>query len=191
MGFTKFSFFFLILSTSVFAQTLGVQGHAPERFSARACVDASYKMTMTQKGPLFGLLKKEFTIDKTGCILNVTHHEYLSKEWIIDVCREPIHIKMKSTTGTDVAKKLESCTGKDKPKETTDFCGQYGEIIDVIQDEGLIFAQGDRDDLGSDHGKTYCAYLLIKRYMDDGIVFSRYTEAPEIFRENTEAPKKD
>ena len=183
MGFIKFSFVSLFLSASLMAQTIGIQGHSPERFTSKACVDAVYKMTMSQKGPLFGLLKQEFTIDKTGCIINISHHKYLTKEWIIDVCREPIHIKIKSTTGTDVAKKTDACVSEEKPSETTDFCSHYGEIVNVIQDEGLIFAQGDRDDLGSDHGKTYCAYLLIKRYMDGGVVFSRYTDAPDIFTE--------
>jgi hypothetical protein len=183
MGFVKFNFIFLILSLPALAQTLGIQGHSPERFTSKACVDAAYKMTMSQKGPFFGLMKQEFTIDKTGCIINVLQQKYLTKEWVIDVCREPIHIKIKSATGTDVAKKIESCINKEKPKDTSDFCTQYAEIVDVIQDEGLIFAQGDRDDLGSDHGKTYCAYLLIKRYMEDGVVLSRYTDAPDIFSE--------
>lgn len=186
MGFTKFSFFALFLSSSLMAQTIGIQGHSPERFTSKACVDAVYKMSMSQKGPLFGLLKQEFTIDKTGCIINISHHKYLTKEWVIDVCREPIHIKVKATTGTDVAKKTDACVKEDKPGESTDFCTHYEEIVNLIQDEGLIFAQGDRDDLGSDHGKTYCAYLLIKRYMDGGVVFSRYTDAPDIFTE----PKK-
>lgn len=191
MGFIKFSFLFLLISVSAIAQTIGIQGHSPERFTSKACVDAVYKMTMSQKGPLFGLLKQEFTIDKTGCIINVSHHKYLTKEWIIDVCREPVHIKIKSTTGTDVAKKTGACVSEEKPGEKTDFCSQYEEIVNIIQDEGLIFAQGDRDDLGSDHGKTYCAYLLIKRYMEDGEVFSRYTDAPDIFKENSEAPAKN
>lgn len=186
MEFIKFSLVFLLISASALAQTIGIQGHTPERFTSKACVDAVYKMKMTQKGPLFGLLNQEFTIDKTGCIINISHHKYLTKEWVIDVCREPIHIKIKSATGTDVAKKTESCANQEKPSETSDFCSQYSEIVNVIQDEGLIFAQGDRDDLGSDHGKTYCAYLLIKRYMEDGVVFSRYTDAPDIFSEKQE-----
>lgn len=191
MEFIKFSLVFLFLSVAASAQTIGIQGHSPERFTSKACVDAAYKMTMSQKGPFFGLMKQEFTIDKTGCIVNISHHKYLTKEWVIDVCREPIHLKIKSATGTDVAKKIESCGNNEKPKDTSDFCSQYSEIVNVIQDEGLIFAQGDRDDLGSDHGKTYCAYLLIKRYMEDGVVFSRYTEAPDIFSEVEKPASKD
>ena len=54
--------------------------------------------------------------------------------------------------------------------------------------EGLIFAEGDRDSLSSDHGKTYCTYLLLRRYLLDSIVFSRYTEVPAIFEQKPSAP---
>jgi len=38
--------------------------HAQERFSPKSCLDANFKMKMIQKGPLFGLLKHEFIINK-------------------------------------------------------------------------------------------------------------------------------
>lgn len=154
------------------------------RFSPKSCLDSDYKMTMLQKGPLFGLFKHEFTIMKKGCIINVIHNKYLPKEWIIDVCREPVHIKVTSATGVDVAKKTSECIHKDNTRDTGDFCSQYQDLIDVIQDEGLIFAEGDRDNLSSSHGKTFCSYLLIKRYLNDSIVFSRYTQTPDIFQEH-------
>lgn len=174
MAFIKFSLLTLLLIGSAFAQV---------RFSSKSCIDADYKMTMIQKGPLFGLLKHEFTIVKKGCIINVLHNKYIPKEWIIDVCREPVHIKVTSATGIDVAKKTSECTHKDNTRDTSDFCSQYQDLMDVIQDDGLIFAEGDRDNLTSNHGKTFCSYLLIKRYLNDSIVFSRYTEAPDIFHE--------
>jgi hypothetical protein len=59
--------------------------------------------------------------------------------------------------------------------------------MDVIQDDGLIFAEGDRDDLNSNHGKTYCTYLLLKKYLNDSVIFSRYTEVPDIFLEKSKA----
>lgn len=157
---------------------------AQVRFSPKSCLDSEYKMTMLQKGPLFGLLKHEFTIAKKGCIITVIHNKYLPKEWIIDVCREPVHIKVTSATGVDVAKKTADCIHKDNTRDTSDFCSQYQDLIDVIQDEGLIFAEGDRDNLSSNHGKTFCSYLLIKRYLNDSIVFSRYSQTPDIFQEH-------
>jgi hypothetical protein len=56
-------------------------------------------------------------------------------------------------------------------------------MMDVIQDDGLIFAEGDRDNLYSDHGRTYCSYLLLKKYLNESVIFSRYTEVPDIFTE--------
>ena len=174
MVFIKFSFILLFVLSSVQAQT---------RFSSKSCLDATYKMKMIQKGPLFGLLKQEFLIDKKDCIIHIKHKKYFPKEWFIDVCREPVHIKVTSATGVDVAKKEAECIHVDKTKDTSDFCSQYFDLMDVIQDEGLIFAEGDRDNLSSNHGKTYCSYLLLKRYLNDSIVFSRYTDVPDIFIE--------
>lgn len=191
MACIKFSILFLLLTVMAKAQTPEVAPVPmvlpPQRFSPKSCLDASYKMKMEQKGPLFGLMKQEFVIKKDGCILNITHRKYLPKEWIIDVCREPVHIKVTSATGVDVAKKDNDCINNDKSKDTGDFCSQYFDLLDVIQDDGLIFATGDRDNLSSDHGKTYCSYLLLRKYLAEGIVFSRYTDVPDIFFDQ---PKK-
>ncbi len=176
MVFIKFSLVVLLASTSALAQT---------RFSSKSCLDSVYKMKMVQKGPLFGLLKQEFVINKDNCVVHITHKKYLPKEWIIDVCREPVHIKVTSATGVDVAKKEAECLNKDKTKDTSDFCSQYFDVMDVIQDDGLIFAEGDRDNLSSDHGKTYCTYLLLKKYLNEAVVLSRYTDVPDIFIEKS------
>ncbi len=182
MVFTKFSLIVLLTLSSAYAQT---------RFSSKSCLDATYKMKMVQKGPLFGLLKQEFIIDKKGCIVHISHKKYLPKEWFVDVCREPVHIKVTSATGVDVAKKEAECINVDKSKDTSDLCAQYFDMMDVIQDDGLIFAEGDRDNLSSDHGKTYCSYLLMRKYLNDSVVFSRYTDIQDIFLEkakDTQAP---
>lgn len=156
---------------------------AQTRFSSKSCLDASYKMKMVQKGPLFGLLKHEFMIEKKNCIIHISYNKYLPKEWFVDVCREPVHIKVTSATGVDVAKKEAECIKKDNSRDTSDFCSQYFTMMDVIQDDGLIFAEGDRDNLNSAHGRTYCSYLLLKKYLNDSVVFSRYTEVQDIFLE--------
>ncbi len=180
MAYIKFSFLLLILTLSA--------AHAQVRFSPKACLDSHFKMRMIQKGPLFGLLKHEFVINKKDCNLTITYRKYFPREWMIDVCREPVHIKVTSATGVDVAKKINECVHTDKTRDTGDFCSQYFDIIDVIQDEGLIFAEGDRDNLSSDHGKTYCSYLLLRRYLLDSIVFSRYTEVQDIFEQKLSPP---
>lgn len=191
MACIKFSFLLFMALTSAWAQVAEapLAPQSKTRFSPKACLDSGYKMSMVKKGALFGLMKHAFVINKSGCIINITHRKYLPKEWIIDVCREPVHIKVTSATGVDVAKKENDCVKNDKSRDTSDFCSQYFDLIDVIQDEGLIFATGDRDDLESDHGKTYCAYLLLKNYLVQGKVFSRYTDVPDIFLEpKTVAP---
>lgn len=185
MACIKYSFLLLYTLANAWSQVMEapLAPQSPTRFSPKSCLDAGYKMKMVQKGPLFGLLKHEFIINKTGCILKVSHRKYFPKEWVIDVCREPVHIKVTSATGVDVAKKDTDCMKNDKSRDTGDFCSQYFDIVDVIQDEGLIFATGDRDNLESDHGKTYCSYLLLKNYLVNGTVFSRYTDVPDIFVE--------
>ncbi len=40
------------------------------------------------------------------------------------------------------------------------------------------------------HGKTFCTYLLLRRYLLDSIVFSRYTDVPEIFEGKLLSPMK-
>ncbi len=82
-----------------------------------------------------------------------------------------------------MAKKEAECIKVDKSRDTSDFCAQYFEMMDIIQDDGLIFAEGDRDNLLSAHGKTYCSYLLLKKYLNESVIFSRYTDVPDIFLE--------
>lgn len=175
MAYIKFSLLFVFVFMG--------QIHAQERFSPKSCLDSNFNMKMVQQGPLFGLLKHEFIINKKDCVIHVVHKKYLPKEWVIDICREPVHIKVTSATGVDVAKKEAECTTKDNSRDTSDFCAQYYDLMDLIQDDGLIFAEGDRDNLSSNHGKTFCSYLLIKKYLNDSVVFSRYTEVPDIFIE--------
>lgn len=179
MVFIKFSFILMLIVSSALAQT---------RFTPKSCLDSTYIMKMTQRGPLFGLFKQEFIIDKKLCIIKIVHNKYLPKEWVVDVCREPVHIKVSSATGVDVAKKESECINVDKTRDTSDFCSQYFHMMDVIQDDGLIFATGDRDNLSSDHGKTYCTYLLLKRYLNESVIFSNYTEVPDLFLENQKTP---
>jgi len=180
MAFIKFNFFLILIISYASAQT---------RFSPKSCLDSVYKMKMVHQGPLFGLLDQEFIINKKNCLIHLTHKKYFPKEWFVDVCREPVHIKVTSATGgVDVAKKEAQCQKFDKSQDTSDFCSQLYALMDVIQDDGLIFAEGDRDDLTSDHGKTFCTYLLLKKYLNESIIFSRYTEVPDIFWTNPKSP---
>ena len=179
---SKFSLLLLcgVLSTSAMAL---------ERFSPKACLEGNFKTKIAHKGPLFGLLPHELVLEKKNCLVKISYRRYLPKEWVVDVCREPVHIKVASATGTDVAKKVQECVKPDKSRDTSDFCGQYFDMVDVIQDDGLIFAEGDRDSLSTPHGRTYCIYLLLERYLSDNILFSRYTDVPSIFDKSGTAPQ--
>jgi hypothetical protein len=179
MYFAKFSLLTaLIISFNSFAI---------DRFSPRECLNAEYKTKIEHKGPFFGLFSHELLIVKKGCLITVSHKKYLPKEWVVDVCREPVHIKVTSAMGVDVAKKINQCDQAHKQNDTGDFCTQYDELVETLQDDGLIFAEGDRDHLVTAHGKTFCVYLLLERYLKNRIVFSRYTDVPEIF----ETPKEE
>lgn len=169
------------LFSALIVLLLPLSSHALERFSPQSCLEAHYKSVIKHKGPLFGLLTHELVVEKRNCVITVKHRRYLPKEWVVDVCREPVHIKTTSATGVDVEKREGSCLKADNSRESSGFCKEYYAMMDAIQDYGLIFAEGDRDSLGTPHGKTYCAYLLMERYLKDSMMLSRYTEVPDIF----------
>jgi hypothetical protein len=154
-----------------------------ERFSSKECLERVFQTKIGFKGPFFGLFNHELVVSKKHCLVTIKHKKYLSKEWMVDVCREPVHIKVTSVTGVDVAKKEFACIKPDKSRDTSDFCAQYFELMEIIQDDGLIFAEGDRDNISTPHGKTYCSYLLLQRYLNDSMSFSRYTDVGDIFTE--------
>ena len=64
-------------------------------------------------------------------------------------------------------KKERKCT----QDSSGEFCQKTEELLNIIRDIGLIFAQGNRQSLDSAHGKTYCTYLLLKEYLNSDSVF--------------------
>lgn len=134
------------------------------------CLKAQYDVEVIHKGQPFGLLPVILKIKKNGCIVNIYHEhlKFFKNNWTIDVCREPVHIK-KGVGAVSVLKKVSSCKGKAQDA----FCADMGAIFQKIQDDGLIFAEGQKESLDTAHGKTYCAYLLAKKYLSDSLVFNR------------------
>lgn len=165
-----------------------ISSHGMERFSPQACLEARYRSVLTHAGPLFGLFTRELVVDKHDCVLKVSHRRWTTHAWVVDVCREPVHIKTTSMTGVTVAKKTVACGTPEA--EETEFCKQYAAMMSAIQDDGLIFAEGDRDSLASPHGKTYCAYVLMERYLKDSLMLSLYTPVPDIFQAPSGRPSK-
>jgi hypothetical protein len=130
-------------------------------FSVKDCFSADFNVTVKHKGWPFGLSENVLNISKNKCDIYFSHErvKYLKSAWHIDVCREPVHIK-KGSGAVEVIKKLEECTRG----SSSAFCSEISKIKENVQNDGLIFAEGSKDELSSNHGKVYCAYSLIKLY---------------------------
>ncbi len=155
----KFSILFLILFGF---QTLALEDNK--------CLQSQFEVEVIHKGQPLGLLPVVLRIKKKGCLIDIYHEhfKFLKNNWSIDVCREPVHIK-KGVGAVQVLKKTGACNGKSDGA----FCSDRTALFQKIQDDGLIFAEGQKETLDTDHGKTYCAYLLAKKYLDDSLVFNR------------------
>lgn len=158
-----FSLFLLLFSLESFAQV----------FNTEECIQSEFNTTVSHKGWPFGLHDVILKIDKKQCQVSVYHErfKYLKKNWNIDVCRGPVHIKM-GTNSVEVFKRRSSC---DNGGESSGYCSRYEELKRVIQDDGLIFAQGQKEDINSDHGRVNCLYILVQEYLNNGFVFSLHS----------------
>ena len=133
-------------------------------------------------------VKKEF------CVLNLELTRYFvwTTKWKIDVCRDPIHMKVGYSLD-EILKKTMNCNFQAKKNS---FCQEFEKLSSVIEDNLLIFAKGEKESLDTDHGKSYCSFELIKKYLDRNKIFSRYENYPdEVFtnedKRKVEAKTKD
>ncbi len=156
--FLKFNLFFL----AVFS-TYAV-------FDATDCLNVSFNTTVSHKAFPFGFAVNKLHLKKNQCEIEINFHElfYFHKRWIIDVCRGPVHIKL-GKRAVSIVKKQGSC-----PQDKS-FCEEFHRIKKIVQDNGLIFAQGNKENLADDHGKVYCSYLLIEKYLREGTVLGSNT----------------
>jgi len=140
-------------------------------FDDNACLKANFEATVVHKASFFGLFKRVLKVSKQGCILSIEHvkFKFIKKKWLIDVCRTPAHIKAGSGS-VEVLKRTGICL---QDAEDSDFCHSLILLEQVMQDDGLIFADGEKEDLKSEHGRVYCSYLLIETYLRKGLVFSK------------------
>ena len=131
------------------------------------CFAQDFSLTVKHKVRPFGLLENILSVNKDKCVItiNTVKYKYLKKRWIIDVCREPIHIKY-GMSSVDVLKRKGRCSIKKK----TSFCKNFSKLIQILEDDGLIFADGNRNDITSKHGEVFCAFRLIKKYLNEGQV---------------------
>ena len=169
MSWFKCSIILLFISSNAFAG----------RFTSNECLRSSFSASVEHNGKFFGLIKNKLNIEKKECLIEIKFKNILETKWVIDLCREPIHMKVHSKGSESVFKRNGKCDGGNK----SDFCVYWGELYETLQDYGLIFAKGERELLSTDHGRTYCSYLLLKKHLDDGVLFSKYRESVELFEQ--------
>lgn len=161
MSFSKFRLLLIFLGLPSFSFA----------FTLEDCLNANYSTEIKHKVKPFGLVENKLAISKSNCVIEVSHEKMkvFKSRWQIDVCREPVHIK-EGLKAFEVLKRTQACQG-----HKDEFCSSLKKLSSVIQDDGLIFAEGEKEELRSDHGKIYCSYQLIQRYLGNGLVLSRYS----------------
>ena len=153
-------------------------------FSDADCFNSSYESIVEHKAMPFGLSKTILSISKNECLLTIAHEKlkFMKGHWTIDTCRGPVHIK-KTGGAVEVLKRDQGCL-----EGTSPFCKELKKIETILQDDGLIFANGQKEDLSSEHGKVYCAFLLTKKYLRDGHIFDRGSDVQNVLFKKKEAP---
>jgi hypothetical protein len=159
------------------------------KFTSQDCMKSRFSAQIKHEGKFFGLLKNHLSINKDKCKMDIIFRGILETVWKIDICREPIHVKVTSKGSQNVYKRKKACADDNK----SDYCYFRNELMENIQDHGLIFAEGERELLKDTHGQTYCASLLLKKYLDDGYVFSSHEAPVNIYeaQESCDLPKKE
>lgn len=167
MLFLKFSLLFLFIINS------------QANFSEYDCLNTNFATEIKHKSALFGLLENKLLIEKTKCSITITHSKWthLKNKWLIDVCRAPVHIK-EGVDSIDVLKRTVYCREATNDK----FCKEYFKLKSILQDDGLIFAAGEKEDLDVDHGKVFCVFSAFESYLKEGKVLSRFEkrEVPKV-----------
>ncbi|MBI2519340.1 MAG: hypothetical protein HYV97_02940 [Bdellovibrio sp.] len=146
-----------------------VSAFASSPFTDNECLEGTFTTKVSHKAFPFGLTETKLEIEKKDCRIVVRHEKlrYLTKQWDVDVCRGPIHIKY-GATSVEVVKRQGVCKTLNN-----EYCKMSDELFKVLQDDGLIFAPGEKEDLSSAHGRVNCTYLLLKSYLEGASVFAR------------------
>ena len=144
-----------------------------KNFSKKNCINTNFDISISHPAYPLGLTHNVVRVKKDHCEILVSHEKlkFIKNNWLIDVCRIPIHIKKKGRS-VDIVKRMVPCNKNSITKDN--FCSEYFSIKQKIQDDGLIFAKGEKENLNAEHGKIYCAYTLLESYLAKGQVLSRY-----------------
>lgn len=151
-------------------------------FSDMNCIGENFNARVAHKVAPFGLLEKILDISKSNCVVTIKHiqYQFFKKTWVIDVCRTPVHIKEGSGSVDVLKQSSNGCPDKKNEK----YCNEMNTIQSVFQDDGLIFAEGEKENLNSVHGKIYCAYLLFNNYLKIGMVINRNKDYQDVLEPN-------
>lgn len=146
-------------------------------FTDNECLNSYFDVEISHSRFPLGLLAQKLIMKKDLCKIDIkyTRYQFLDKIWEIDVCRGPIHIK-KESFGTHILKRPELCN---QLSEDT-FCKNTYDILSILQDDGLIYAPGEKENLGSEHGQVYCTFLILKAYLERGYIFNRQEDVTGI-----------
>lgn len=145
---------------------------AQANFNDAECLNSDFSTNVTHKGKPFGMTKNILDIQKENCVITIKHEKikFIKNKYVIDVCRAPVHIKS-GTGAVEVLKRSGDCLDR----ASGDFCKMVKSIEEILQDDGLIFAQGEKEDIKSDHGRVYCSFILLQSYLRNGQVLSRHS----------------
>lgn len=133
------------------------------------CLKGEFSAQIEKGIDPFGFLQEKLSITKKKCdiLIELNKAKYIKNKWHVDICREPVHIKFGGSLQNVVKKSEVNCaTAK------SEYCEVLSDLKVALEDNGLIYGKGIREDLNSQHGKVYCTYLLLNQYLRNSIVFS-------------------
>ncbi len=176
MSYLKFS----VLGILICANAAVIAQEKVEKFTSKECLMSNFETSVT-RGEMFGLMERTLTIKKDVCQLTILNKKsFFETDYKVDVCREPIHMKVTVRGTLDVYKRERAC----ESKAQSEFCDFWSSLKSDLEDQGLIFATGEREKLSSPHGKVYCTYLLLNKYLGKGVLFSKYNDPSDIYEDN-------
>lgn len=154
--------FFLLINFIIFSYSLLAQELNDE------CLKSSFEVKIEKKGALWGYFNHEINLKKDRCNLSLESKNLLEEKWNVDICREPLHLKVFQYFSEKVYFQESECM--DDSVET--FCKKRYEILKLIEKEVLVNAEGERVNFSSEHGKAFCAYKLLESHLLNARIFS-------------------
>lgn len=184
----SFKFSVLVLSLAISWSAVSKVG-----FSQSECLNSNFETKVSHRGQPFGLLENVLTLSKEKCIITINHErlKFLKNEWHVDVCRGPVHVK----TGAGAVKVLRREGDCHQELMKSDYCQEIASLRRILEDDGLIFAEGEKERLQDAHGQVTCAVQLLDEYLHEGRILSRHGKTIEPqksqpFQENTYVPSE-